>query len=88
MRCNVGEDEERLVLRVAGDEFDTLVGELHAVVLLVYYKVEGLGSLGHAFVVLLNVILLGFQKAGLYSRLAQQLYEGLVLGQCLVGAEE
>ena len=86
--CDVGEDEEVVVVDLLGKPVVALVGEVGAVELLVDDEEEGLHGLGHALVVVLHVDLLGGEHAALDAGFGEVLDEGLVLGQCLVGAEE
>ena len=85
---DVGQDEQGRILRVAGYQVDTLVGQFHALQLLVDDKVERLYGFGHPLVVLFHIDFLGLQHAGLDARFAEELDEGLVLGQRLVAAIE
>ena len=85
---DVGQDEELVVIDLGGEPSGTLVGEVAGVEFLVGHEVEGLHSLGHLAVVVGHVVLLGLEHTALDAVLGEELDEGLVLRQGLVGAVE
>ena len=85
---DVGQHEELVVFHLVGQPFVALVGEVYGVQFLVYHEIERLYRFGHAAVVVLHVYFLRLEHAGLDAGLGEELDERVVLGQCLVGAEE
>ena len=75
-----------LVLHVADEVLDAFFGELDLVLLLVNDKEEFRIGLVHLALVVREVIALGLEELLAHAILAEELDEGLALGQCTVRA--
>ena len=82
----VGKREEVLVLHVADEVLDALLGELDLVLLLVDDKEELRIGLVHLPLVVREVVALGLEELLAHAVLAEELDEGLALGQRTVRA--
>ena len=67
-RGNVGEDKQLGVIHLLSQPFVTLVGEVHALHLLIHHKVERICGFRHAAVVVLHVYLFGGEHTCLDTR--------------------
>ena len=88
LRSNIGQHEECRIRSITRDKLDTLICKVYTVQLFIDNEVERFYSLGHTTVVLLHIDGLGLEHTGLDTRFAEELDERLVLGQCLMAAEE
>ena len=86
--ADVGQHEEVGVVRFAGHDIDTLIGQVDAVIFLVDDEIEVIGNLGHTTVVVGHIDGLGLEHQRFDTRLAQIFDEGSVLGQTLETAVE
>ena len=85
---NIGQYEESIVVHLRSEPVITLVGEVHAILLLLHHEVQGLYGFGHTAVVILHVNLFGGKQTSLDTRFREVLDESLVLGKSLEAAEE
>ena len=82
--CDVGQNEQLVVVHLFGQPCVTLVRQVYRMQLLVDNKVEGLYGFGHALVVVLHIDLFRLEHAGLDSLFGEELDKRIVLRQCLV----
>ena len=66
---HVGQYEQIGIINLRGQPFITLVCQIYAVLLFFHHKIERVGCLGHATVVVLHVDFLGSQHTSLDTRL-------------------
>ena len=85
---NVGQHEEVLVVYLISQPCCTLIGQVAGILFLVNHEVQGLHGLRHLAVVVLHIVLLSLQHAGLDTLFREILDEWLVLRQRLVRTEE
>ena len=85
---HVGDDEERRVVVGLRQLLAALVGEDDGIQFLVDDEVELVVDDVHVLVTVLHIEALGLLHQALHAFLAEELDEGVVLGQATVGAEE
>ena len=85
---DVGQYEEGRIFRVTGDQVHTFICQVYTVQLFFDDEVQRVGSFVHTLVVLLHVDLFGLQHTCLDTLFTQIFNQCLVLGQCLVAAEQ
>ena len=76
------------IFRVTGDQVHTFICQVYTVQLFFDDEVQRVGSFVHTLVVLLHVDLFGLQHTCLDTLFTQIFNQCLVLGQCLVAAEQ
>ena len=85
---DVRQYEEGRIFRVTGDQVHTFICQVYTVQLFFDDEVQRVGSFVHTLVVLLHVDLFGLQHTCLDTLFTQIFNQCLVLGQCLVAAEQ
>ena len=86
--ADIRQNEKLRVVRSRSESVNTLICQLDRIILLVNDEEEWICGDGHVLVVLLHVVVLRLEHLCLNARLREELNEGAVLGETLVGAEQ
>ncbi len=82
---HIGKYEKRGILKTSRNQVNSLIGQLHRILLLIDDEEERIGHNMHIFAVVLHIEVFSSQQTLLDPFLTQKLDERLVLGQSLVG---
>ena len=85
---NIGKNKEPAVIQRVCKQVVALIGKLHALVLLIYYKVELICNLVHLLIVVLHIEILCAYENLLHAGLAQELYKRIVPWQTFMRTQE
>ena len=88
LRAHVRDDEERRVVVGLRQLFVTFIGEDDGVELLVDHEIQLIVDDMHVFALFLHVETFGLKQQRLHAFLREELDEGVVLRQAVVGAEQ
>ena len=87
-RAHIRQHEEVRIRHGVGEYVVAEVGHIHGMLFFVDHEVERVGDDVHFLLVVLDIEVLGVLQEHLDARLAEVLYERLVLRQTLVGPEQ